>query len=162
MSQWPLCLPMDDKTSARRLPVNNPPPVADRPTYILACVCSPRTFNRNLRGGVLDNFSSCNSSQVISNKWVSVPGVPRLVPRPWLAVNNNYYLIAKFNAVKSDHVNRAHIDNADKDPVIQAARVAMGVDQDPSLEGTLQWYKWPLLAQSRGAGATRAGEAERH
>ena len=47
-----------------------------------------------------------------------------------------------FNIREADHIARAH--NATEDPIIQAARVAMGVDQDPLLEKTLQWYRWPL------------------
>ncbi|KAF8144950.1 hypothetical protein K438DRAFT_1782366 [Mycena galopus ATCC 62051] len=42
----------------------------------------------------------------------------------------------------ADDIKRAH--NATKDPAVQAARVAMGVNQDPSLEKTLQWLRWSL------------------
>ncbi|KAJ7336237.1 hypothetical protein DFH08DRAFT_674475, partial [Mycena albidolilacea] len=63
-------------------------------------------------------------------------------PLPYYAADGNYYCIALFNRDGVDHISRAH--NAAQDPAIQAVRVAMDVDQDPSLEGTLQWFRWPL------------------
>ena len=57
-------------------------------------------------------------------------------------MDGNYYLIAMFNDKIADHVNR--VRDVAGDPLIQSARISMGVDQDPSLEATLQWFRWPL------------------
>ncbi|KAJ7260887.1 hypothetical protein B0H12DRAFT_1106884 [Mycena haematopus] len=47
-----------------------------------------------------------------------------------------------FNYPDTNHI--ARVRNLAQDPLIQSARVSMGVDQDESLEKTLQWFRWPL------------------
>jgi hypothetical protein len=63
---------------------------------------------------------------------------------PWAApgIDGNFYLIAMFNKRHTDYLNR--VSKLAEDPLIQSARVSMGVDKDQSLEATLQWYGWPL------------------
>jgi hypothetical protein len=47
-----------------------------------------------------------------------------------------------FNRPDADHFTR--VSNVAEDPLIESARVSMGVDQDKALEDSLQWYRWPL------------------
>jgi hypothetical protein len=47
-----------------------------------------------------------------------------------------------FNRPDAEHFIR--VRNLAEDPLIESARLAMGVDKDKSLEDTLQWYRWPL------------------
>ncbi|KAJ7628585.1 hypothetical protein FB45DRAFT_693835, partial [Roridomyces roridus] len=63
-----------------------------------------------------------------------------LGPQPSLTLDGTFYLIIMSNKPYMKHLARA---KSPDDPGIQAARVAMGVDQDPSLEETLMWYRWP-------------------
>ncbi|KAF8146911.1 hypothetical protein K438DRAFT_2028016 [Mycena galopus ATCC 62051] len=133
-----------------RKPANQPPPlhgdlVDGRPTprYILAWVCPPRKFFENLGGGKLGEVDYCNFSDVVAQKWVAMPGFGLAhAPLPYPGVDGNFYLVAMFNRPQVDHITR--VRNLVEDPLIQSARVSMGVDQDKSLEDTLQWYRWPL------------------
>ena len=47
-----------------------------------------------------------------------------------------------FKEPDANHV--ARVGNLAQDPLIECARRSMGVDQDESLEKTLQWFRWPL------------------
>jgi hypothetical protein len=47
-----------------------------------------------------------------------------------------------FNEPDANHITR--IRNLAQDPLIESARISMGVDKDKSLEQTLQWFRWPL------------------
>jgi hypothetical protein len=60
---------------------------------------------------------------------------------PYPGADGNFYLIAMFNKPNAGHATRARSVD---DPLIESARVAMGVKLDPSLENTLMWYRWPL------------------
>ncbi|KAJ7499449.1 hypothetical protein FB451DRAFT_1385149 [Mycena latifolia] len=134
----------------RRRPVDQPPPLRgplingrrSPPTYVLAWVCPPRKLFENLGGGKLGVVDDRNLSDVVFEKWGRPEFSFGLVPIPVLAVDGNYYLVAMFNRPDCDHLNRV-LDVAG-DPLIQSARVSMGVDQDPSLEETLQWFQFPL------------------
>ena len=59
-----------------------------------------------------------------------------------VGVDGNYYLIAMFNNKNADHLKL--VCDIERDPLIQSARVSMGVDKDPSLEATLQWFRYPI------------------
>lgn len=85
---------------------------------------------RGVRLSVLSSFSSL------------ILDSSGLAPLPFLGMDGNYYLIAMFNESVADHHNR--VCNMAEDPLIESARVCMGVDKDPSLEATLQWFRWPL------------------
>ncbi|KAJ6607053.1 hypothetical protein B0H10DRAFT_2228258 [Mycena sp. CBHHK59/15] len=143
-------MPMSRETFPCRIPVDKPPPLQGdlingrpAPTYVLAWVCSPRTFFKNLGGGELGKVDDCNFTDVVSEKWEARPGFGlAFAPIPFPGADGNFYLIAMFNRPHADHFTR--VRNVAGDPLIQAARVSMGVDQDKSLEGTLQWYRWPL------------------
>ncbi|KAJ7073265.1 hypothetical protein B0H15DRAFT_1027530 [Mycena belliarum] len=65
-------------------------------------------------------------------------------PLPYPGADDNFYLIAMFNRRDADHLRVARVRNVVDDPLIEAARVSMGVDQDKSLESPLQWFRWPL------------------
>ncbi|KAJ7510414.1 hypothetical protein B0H11DRAFT_2216213 [Mycena galericulata] len=136
-------------STKQELPVDQPPPlygelVNDRhtPLYVLAWVC-PRKLFENLGGGKLGTVSDRNLRDVISKKWGAWPDFAfSLEPMPWIGGDGNYYLIAMFNKRETDHLQRV-LDVAE-DPLLQSARVSVGVDQDPSLEETLQWFRFPL------------------
>ncbi|KAJ6603791.1 hypothetical protein B0H10DRAFT_1923033 [Mycena sp. CBHHK59/15] len=143
-------MPMSRETFPCCIPVDKPPPLQGdlingrpAPTYVLTWVCSPRTFFKNLGGGELGKVDDCNFTDVVSEKWEARPGFGlAFAPIPFPGADGNFYLIAMFNRPHADHFTR--VRNVAGDPLIQAARVSMGVDQDKSLEGTLQWYRWPL------------------
>ncbi|KAJ7869094.1 hypothetical protein B0H14DRAFT_2727604 [Mycena olivaceomarginata] len=108
-------------------PFDEPPPLKGHlvdghptPTYDLAWVCPNRKFYENLGGGRLD---------VVSRNWCARPELGALAsaPLPYPGADGNFYLIA----IVDNHV-------------IESARVAMGVNLDPSLENTLMWYRRPL------------------
>ncbi|KAK7046614.1 hypothetical protein R3P38DRAFT_3257940 [Favolaschia claudopus] len=138
----------------RRLPTNNPPPLKgmplnDRPAplYALAWVCGYSKLYKNLSVGESELVDSCNHSDVVSKKWRQVRDpdckyVPR--PLPYPGPDGKMYLIAFFNDVDpaANHTSRSM--NAANDRVICAAKIAFGVDQDPSLDSTLAWYRLPL------------------
>lgn len=153
----------------RRRAVDQPPPLLGElvdgrptPTYVLAWVCPPRKFFENLGSGKPGEVDYRNFTDVISHKWGAWPDfecvLAPFVVSPYLDVistrsfglaplaypgaDGNFYLIAMFNKPNADHLKRV-LDMAE-DPLIQSARVSMGVDQDPSLETTLQWFRWPL------------------
>ncbi|KAJ7100339.1 hypothetical protein C8R44DRAFT_888184 [Mycena epipterygia] len=136
-------------TFSFRRPVEQTPPLLGviengRPTpkYALAWVCDPSTFFKNLGQGVgMVNFR--NFSDVVSNNWRTSP-IPDfgLAPIPYPALDGNFYLIAMFNKPNANHLTR--VRDLAEDPLIKSARVAMGVDQDESVEKTLQWVRWPL------------------
>ncbi|KAJ7871716.1 hypothetical protein B0H14DRAFT_2723652, partial [Mycena olivaceomarginata] len=62
-------------------------------------------------------------------------------PLPYYAADENFIAL-RYSIETGWTTSAAH--SVAQDPAIQAARVAMGVDQDPSLEGILQWFRWPL------------------
>ncbi|KAJ7130395.1 hypothetical protein C8R44DRAFT_775477 [Mycena epipterygia] len=133
----------------RRKPVDQPPlrcgELVDghrTPSYALAWVCPSATFYKNLGGGVLGKVDDCNFTDVVSEKWRSCPKFGHdLKPIPYPGMDGNFYLIAMFNERNADHLNRV-LDP--EDPLIQSARISMGVDQTPALEDTLQWIRWPI------------------
>ncbi|KAJ6613630.1 hypothetical protein B0H10DRAFT_1763253, partial [Mycena sp. CBHHK59/15] len=131
-------------------PVDQPPPLEGElvdgrptPTYVLAWVCDPTTLYRNLGGGTLGEVDDCNFIDIVSQKWEAIPGFGlALAPLPYPGPDGNFYLIAMFNRSNAKHLTR--VRNVTEDPLIQAARVSMGVNLDASLEDTLMWYRWPL------------------
>ncbi|KAJ7920203.1 hypothetical protein B0H13DRAFT_1987378 [Mycena leptocephala] len=133
-----------------RRPVDRPPPVRNdlvdgwpTPTYVLAWVCPARKFFENLGGGTLGKVNYRNFSDVVSEKWVARPGFGLAhAPLPYPGADGNFYLVAMFNRPDADHFTR--VRNVAEDPLIESARVSMGVDQDKALEDSLQWYRWPL------------------
>lgn len=58
-----------------------------------------------------------------------------LAPRAKYGLDGNYYLVAEWN--------KPHPMFSSQE-VVEAARKAMGVDKDPTLESSLQWYRFPL------------------
>ncbi|KAJ7087325.1 hypothetical protein B0H15DRAFT_801374 [Mycena belliarum] len=144
----PLSRPTKRNLFPLRKPVDEPPQrykslVDGHPTplYVLAWVCSPDTFFDNLENGLpSETVDDRNFRNFVTEKWIG--DFPyELSPLP-LYAGGNYYLVAMFNKKASDHLRR--IRERDIDPLIQAARVAFGVDNDPSLEATLQWFRFPL------------------
>ncbi|KAJ7191371.1 hypothetical protein B0H12DRAFT_110539 [Mycena haematopus] len=132
----------------RRRPVDDPPLpcgvlVNDRPTptYALTWICDRRAFFMNLGGGTLGKVHTFNYTDAVSDKWEPAPGFNSMMPLPYPAGENKYLLIAMWNT-NAEEINRAR--HPTEDPVVQAARVAVGVDQDPSLDKPLQWIRWPL------------------
>ncbi|KAJ7350545.1 hypothetical protein DFH08DRAFT_861721 [Mycena albidolilacea] len=135
----------------RRKPVTEPPLLRGElvngrptPTYALAWVCSSLKFYKNLGGGELGKVDDCNFSDVVTEKWHACPKFdrpPGLEPIPYPGMNGNFYLIAMFNERNADHLER--VRDVAGDPHIQSARMAMGVNLDPTLEKTLQWIRWP-------------------
>jgi hypothetical protein len=63
-----------------------------------------------------------------------------LRPLPYPGQDGNFYLIAMFNDPDADHATR--VGDVAGDPLIQAARISMGVDADPAVDETLQWFRW--------------------
>ncbi|KAJ7869098.1 hypothetical protein B0H14DRAFT_2727623 [Mycena olivaceomarginata] len=118
-----------------RKPFDEPPPLKGHlvdghptPTYDLAWVCPNRKFYENLGGGRLGTVSDRNFSDVVSRNWCARPEFSLAsAPLPYPGADGNFYLIA----IVDNHV-------------IESARVAMGVNLDPSLENTLMWYRRPL------------------
>lgn len=47
-----------------------------------------------------------------------------------------------FNTANAEHATR--VLNVDTDPLIQAAKISMGVDKDEEVEKTLAWFRFPL------------------
>ncbi|KAJ7243191.1 hypothetical protein B0H12DRAFT_1221211 [Mycena haematopus] len=147
-----------NETFPRRLPIHNPPPprgtILDgrlTPPYVLAWVCDPRDFYLNVGGGKPGKVHRCNFAQAVSDKWDPPPDATfDHMPLPYPGADGNFYLIALWNTRESKNKRDSEVEfvqraqNATADPIIQAARVAMGVDQDPKLEETLQWFRWPL------------------
>ncbi|KAJ7714245.1 hypothetical protein DFH07DRAFT_900173 [Mycena maculata] len=133
-----------------RRPVGQPPPLfgviengRSTPKYVLAWVCNPTTFFKNLGGGELGKVHYCNFSDVVSKNWRTRPKFGfGLRPLPYPGPDGNFYLIAMFNEPEANHIIR--VRNLAQDPLIESARVSMGVDKDQSLEKTLQWFRWPL------------------
>ncbi|KAJ7747321.1 hypothetical protein B0H16DRAFT_1555557 [Mycena metata] len=137
-----------------RMPADQPPLLKGElvdghptPSYVLAWVCRSKTLYRNLGGGKLGEVDDRNFSDVISGRWAELYdfGYP-LAPMPYPR-GGDFYLIAIFNRPNTDHLTR--VRDVANDPLIQAARVSMGVDLDQSLESTLMWYRWPLSAEER-------------
>ncbi|KAJ7243232.1 hypothetical protein C8J57DRAFT_1366226 [Mycena rebaudengoi] len=137
-----------EATFSFRRPVEQTPPLLGviengRPTpkYALAWVCKPSTLFKNLGGVGIVNFR--NFSGVVSKNWRNAPISDfGLAPIPYPALDGNFYLIAMFNKPNANHLTR--VRDLAEDPLIKSARVAMGVDQDESVEKTLQWVRWPL------------------
>ncbi|KAJ7023540.1 hypothetical protein C8F04DRAFT_1047971 [Mycena alexandri] len=133
----------------RRRPVDSPPPlrgeiVDGRPTprYALAWVCSDEAFYKNLSVGEPRPVSLRNFTTVVSKKWRSDQTFGQaLKPIPYPRRNGDFYLIAMFNDRAADHLTR--VRNPAGDPLIQSARRTLGVDQDPTIEKTLQWFRFP-------------------
>ncbi|KAJ7712199.1 hypothetical protein B0H16DRAFT_1814731 [Mycena metata] len=131
-------------------PAGHPPPPVGAienghptPKYVLAWVCNPTVFFKNLGGGELGIVHDCNFSDAVSKNWRTQPKFGfGLRPLPYPGPDGNLYLISMFNKPDADHIKRVH--NLAQDPLIESARVSMGVDKDESLEQTLQWYRWPL------------------
>ncbi|KAJ7087321.1 hypothetical protein B0H15DRAFT_909236 [Mycena belliarum] len=141
-------MPTERELFPLRKPVDDPPPrhmslIDGQPTplYVLAWVCPPQKLFDNLEKGLPDGtVTDSNFRDYVSDKWDG--DFPyELEPMPMYA-GGNYYLIVMFNKRSANHIRR--IRERDTDPLIQAARVAMGVDNDPSLEATLQWFRFPL------------------
>ncbi|KAJ7645609.1 hypothetical protein DFH06DRAFT_1425448 [Mycena polygramma] len=140
---------MSKQRFPRRLPLDQPPPLEGRlvdgrrtPMYVLAWVCPPRKLYENLAGGPLGTVSDCNLRDVVSEKWAAFPDFDfALHPMAYYGIDGNYYLIAMFNNRKTNHINR--VRDVAGDDLIHSARVSMGVDKDPSLETTLQWFRYP-------------------
>ncbi|KAJ7264436.1 hypothetical protein B0H12DRAFT_227451 [Mycena haematopus] len=132
----------------RRRPVDDPPPLRGElvdgrrtPSYALAWVCPARAFYKNLGVGEPEHVDDCNFTDIVSRKWHTCPKfAPGLEPIPYPGLNGNFYLIAMFNDPDADHLNR--ILDVAGDPLIQAARICLGVKEDPSLESTLQWFRF--------------------
>ncbi|KAJ7191369.1 hypothetical protein B0H12DRAFT_1082820 [Mycena haematopus] len=138
---------MSTKRFPRRRPVDDPPLPEGRrvdnlptPAYVLAWVCKRRDFYINI-GGETGKANSCNFSTVIDTRWEPAPGLNSMPPLAYPAPYDNVCLIVMWNTEAED-INRAR--HPTEDPVVQAARVAVGVDEDPSLDKTLQWLRWPL------------------
>ncbi|KAJ7720815.1 hypothetical protein B0H16DRAFT_1603962 [Mycena metata] len=96
-------------------------------------------------GELLGKVDDCNFTDVVSEKWRACSPSQfgySLKPIPYPGAGDYFYLIVMFNDRYADHLTR--VLNAAEDPLIQAARIAMGVDLDPTLEATLQWIRWPL------------------
>ncbi|KAJ7230580.1 hypothetical protein GGX14DRAFT_343673, partial [Mycena pura] len=135
-----------------RRPAEQPPPLFGAienghrtPDYVLAWVCDPLTFYKNLERGELGKASDRNCSDIVSNNWIAQPNSKfgfNLRPIPYLGLDGNFYLIVMFNEPDANHI--ARVGNLAQDPLIECARRSMGVDQDKSLEKTLQWFRWPL------------------
>ncbi|KAJ7773691.1 hypothetical protein DFH07DRAFT_801545 [Mycena maculata] len=129
-----------------RRPVEDTPPVLGviqngRPTpkYALAWVCERHAFYKNLGEGI--GYINCWGR--VSRNWSTSPITDYgLAPIPFSAPDGNFYLVAMFNKEKANHIER--VRDLAGDPLINSARVAMGVDRDPLLEKTLQWVRWPL------------------
>ncbi|KAJ7283987.1 hypothetical protein C8J57DRAFT_1294087, partial [Mycena rebaudengoi] len=138
----------------RRRPADDPPLVkGDRvdgrptPTYVLGWLCPDRKFFENLGGGTLGKVHHSNFSDVISANWVANSPAEfghshAPLAYPVALADGNFCLIGMFNRPDADHFTR--VRNLAEVPLIDSARVAMGVDKDRSLEDTLQWYRWPL------------------
>ncbi|KAJ7096541.1 hypothetical protein B0H15DRAFT_825619 [Mycena belliarum] len=140
---------VQSKKFPNRLPLNEPPPLQGTlvdgrrtPLYALAWVCRPHQFYTNLGGGTTGKIDECNYRDLVFKKWDAPELSFSFQPIPVLEWNGNYYLIALFNRAGAKHLTRV-LDVA-SDNVINAARIAMGVDQDPSIEKTLQWFRYPL------------------
>ncbi|KAJ7234306.1 hypothetical protein B0H12DRAFT_1327711 [Mycena haematopus] len=133
-----------------RLPAEQPPPLSGviennyvTPKYVLAWVCDPTAFFRNLGRGERGKVHYRNYSGIISQNLRTQPKFGfSLRPLPILGADGNFYLVIMFNHPDANHI--ARVRNLAQDPLIQSARVSMGVDQDESLEKTLQWFRWPL------------------
>ncbi|KAJ7260944.1 hypothetical protein B0H12DRAFT_1231675 [Mycena haematopus] len=133
-----------------RMPAEQPPPLFGAiengrvtPKYVLAWVCDPTVFFRNLGRGELGKVNYRNYSGIVSNNSRAHPDFGLgLRPLPYLGTDGNFYLIVMFNDSDANHI--ARVRNLAQDPLIASARVSMGVDQDESLEKTLQWFRWPL------------------
>ncbi|KAJ7191370.1 hypothetical protein B0H12DRAFT_1246294 [Mycena haematopus] len=139
---------MSTKRFPRRRPVDDPPlPEGYRvdnlptPLYALGWVCDQRDFFMNIGGGILGVAHSSNHSSIVTKRWKPAPGLSAMPPLAYPAADDKFCLIVMFN-LEAEDINRAR--HPTEDPVIQAARVAVGVDQDPSLDKTLQWFRWPL------------------
>ncbi|KAF9041148.1 hypothetical protein BDP27DRAFT_1374399 [Rhodocollybia butyracea] len=122
----------------RRLPPDQPPPCRNSivhgkrtPLYGLAWVCSPHQLSKNL-GGVPTGRGK--HRDVISAQWKG-PFSYELSPSAVFGMDGNYYLVAEWNEPHPGHTSEA---------IIEAARKAVGVDKDVTLEATLQWYRFPL------------------
>ncbi|KAJ7116008.1 hypothetical protein C8R44DRAFT_628262 [Mycena epipterygia] len=145
-----------------RMPVDQPPMLLGElangrrtPSYALAWVCPPNKFYKNLERDMPKKVNDRNYRNAIAEKWRPLPGWSfNLHPMPYLAMDENYYLIIIYNERYADHLQR--VLDVKNDPVIQAARVAMGVDQDPLIEETLQWLRYPINWVVAEARQTRA------
>ncbi|KAJ7933910.1 hypothetical protein B0H13DRAFT_685906 [Mycena leptocephala] len=140
-----------NETFPRRLPVDQPPALrgvivngAPTPRYALAWVCPSRTFYMNMGGGKLGIVTDRDFSDAVSRKWNACPGSQGfkfgLRPLPYPGPDGNFYLIAMFNDPDADHATR--VGDVAGDPLIQAARISMGVDADLAVDETLQWFRW--------------------
>ncbi|KAJ7264435.1 hypothetical protein B0H12DRAFT_1321391 [Mycena haematopus] len=144
-------MPSSTKTELfpRRRPPHDPPPQRGElvtghrtPAYALAWICPAPAFFENLAVGEPEHVDDCNFTAVVSRKWRTCPKFGAgLKPIPYPGLNGNFYLIAMFNDPDADHLNR--IRDVAGDPLIQSARICLGVNADPSLESTLQWIRFP-------------------
>ncbi|KAJ7237321.1 hypothetical protein B0H12DRAFT_110601 [Mycena haematopus] len=116
--RFPLRRPVDDPPLPEGHRVDNLP----TPSYVLAWVCDQRDFFINIGGE-------------------TAPGLNSMPPLAYPAAYDKFCLIVMWNTNAED-INRAR--HPTEDPIVQAARVAVGVDEDPSLDKTLQWFRWPL------------------
>ncbi|KAJ7504284.1 hypothetical protein B0H11DRAFT_1981483 [Mycena galericulata] len=137
------------RTFPRRRPVDDPPPLRGElvngrrtPLYALAWFCPDRSFFKNLGGGEEGKVDTFNFQDEVSAKWRTCPKPdrPGLKPMPYPDLWGNFYLIAMFNERDADHLKR--VSDLAGDPLIQSARVCLGVYQDPTLEETLHWFRF--------------------
>ncbi|KAJ7644507.1 hypothetical protein FB45DRAFT_898091 [Roridomyces roridus] len=143
---------MSTKTKrALILPADQPPPLEKTivngrrtPTYALAWFCDPERLYRNLgRAEIEVTGEPWHLWDVVSNRyWRFEDNCGYgLSPIPHQTDDGNFYLVAMFNGAEANHLER--IKDIANDPLIQGARIAMGVDGDPELEKTLKWHLWP-------------------
>ncbi|KAJ7628595.1 hypothetical protein FB45DRAFT_918708 [Roridomyces roridus] len=112
------------------------------PKYALAWVCPYKEFYKNLGDGQAGKVDSRNFDVTVTKRW-RARAEHKNFPHPTALYtpDGNFYLIVMFNKPPYKHTECADRVN---NPVIESARVAMGVNADPTLESTLMWYRWPL------------------
>ncbi|KAJ7628588.1 hypothetical protein FB45DRAFT_918697 [Roridomyces roridus] len=131
--RFPCKIAFGDPPAVKGTLVNRHP----TPQYVLAWVCPETKFFENIACE-----DSADYTNLLRRKWNALPESELAPPpRAAFAQDGTFYLIAMSNKAYMKHLTCSKTPN---DPVIQAARVAMGVDKDPSLEATLNWYRWPL------------------
>ncbi|KAE9400982.1 hypothetical protein BT96DRAFT_880763 [Gymnopus androsaceus JB14] len=138
-------------TFPRRFPLDQRPPYRGTmvkgkktPLYGLAWVRSPQDLSRNL-----GDISTGNDEyrDVIRKNW---KGPHSLSPRAIYGIDGNYYLVAEWNQPHSE---------LDLKEIVAAARKAMGVENDPTTDATLQWHWFPLTWVARD---WKEREAKKH
>ncbi|KAF9071167.1 hypothetical protein BDP27DRAFT_1401541 [Rhodocollybia butyracea] len=120
-SSHPVSNVMSTQISPRRLPPDQTPPRRDR----TGCGEYRSVISAQWKGpfgGLNTNYSY------------------ELLPSAVHGMDGKFNLVAEWNKPHSGHTSEA---------IIEAARKAMGVDKDATLEATLQWHRFPLtwLAQ---------------